>query len=480
MAEILKELSRRTKIVCTVGPASQDEAVLADLIRGGMDVARLNFAHGTHEEHAVIIERIRAIAKQLGRPVAILQDLPGSKVRLGTFEGGAAIVRTGDTFTITAEPVEGTAWQASTTYPGLVHHVRVGDLLLADDGLIELRVIEKDEVRIHCEVVTGGILRSHKGITPPCGRIQADALTEKDLQDLRFGIAGGVDYVGTSFVTKADDIVKVKQFLEAEGADIPIIAKLEKPEAINHLQEILRVAGGIMVARGDLGLEMRLEDVPVLQKEIMREARRFRVPVIVATQMLESMVEHPRPTRAEASDVANAIFDGTDAVMLSAETATGAYPVQAVEIMARIAARAEQALLPLQGIRSGDNDWTFPEVISEVTVRAADLLKARAIVAFTQTGRTARLISQERPDIPILALTPLEESVRRMALYWGVVPMLIERKESTLETVQAMEGLLRQEGWVKTGDVVAIVSGTPMWEPGTVNALKLHRIGEGR
>lgn len=469
---------RRTKIVCTIGPASESEEVLERLILAGMDVARLNFAHGTHEEHARVIQRIRTLEGKLGKPVAILQDLPGPKLRLGDFEGGAALLRTGAEFVITSQSCLGTEGRAHAPFPDFFREVRVGDTILADDGLIQLKVLATDGVDVRCQVVTGGILRNHKGIGLPGGRLQRAALTKKDLADLEFGIGQKVDYVATSFVRTASDLVEVKNFLGAWGAKIPIIAKLEKPEAIRNLEDILQLASVVMVARGDLAVEMSIEEVPVLQKFILRQARRHKVPVIIATQMLESMVEHPRPTRAEASDVANAILDGTDAVMLSAETATGGYPVEAVAMMARLIVKTEP-YLRMPPLPQSDEP-SFPVVVSDAACRAARALHAKAIVAFTESGSTARLISQDRPEVPVLALTPWEETRRRMILYWGVTPLVIRRRETHEEVVQEMEGLLLAEGWVKPGDALVIVSGAPMWKPGTVNALKLHRVGEIR
>jgi pyruvate kinase len=470
---------RRTKIVCTIGPVSESEEVLERLILAGMDVARLNFAHGTHAEHARVIQRIRTLESKLGRPVAILQDLPGPKLRLGDFEGGAVLLRTGAEFVITSRPCLGTEEVAHAPFPDFFREVRVEDTILADDGLIQLKVVSSDGVEVRCEVVTGGILRNHKGIGLPSGRLHRASLTKKDLENLEFGIAQRVDFVATSFVRNASDLVEVKNFLGAWGAKIPIIAKLEKPEAIRNLEDILHIASGVMVARGDLAVEMSIEEVPVLQKFILRQARRYKIPVIIATQMLESMVEHPRPTRAEASDVANAILDGTDAVMLSAETATGKYPVEAVEMMARLAHKSEPYLRvpPLPQT----DETSFPVVVSDAACRAVRSLHGKAIVTFTESGHTARLISQDRPEVPVLALTPWEETRRRMGLYWGVVPLLIQQRPGTLEdAVHEMEGLLLAEGWVTPGDTLVIVSGAPMWKPGTVNALKLHRVGEIR
>ncbi len=469
---------RRTKIVCTIGPSSESEEILERLILAGMDVARLNFAHGTHEEHARVIQRIRTLETKLGKPVAILQDLPGPKIRLGDFEEGAALLRTGAEFTITSQDVMGTAERAHAPSPDFFREVRRGDKILADDGLIQLEVLACEGTEVRCRVVTGGILRSHKGVSLPSGRLQRAALTKKDMANLEFGIAQRVDYVATSFVRNASDLLEVRNLLGAWGAKIPIIAKLEKPEAIRNLEDILKMASGVMVARGDLAVEMSIEEVPVLQKIILRQARRYKVPVIIATQMLESMIEHPRPTRAEASDVANAILDGTDAVMLSAETAMGNYPVDAVAMMARITLKAE--LHVRQPPLPHGEEASFPVVASDAACRAARSLHAKAVVVFTESGLTARLISQDRPEVPVLALTPSEESRRRMSLYWGIVPLLIQRRETLEEMVQEMEGLLLTEGWVKAGDNLVVLSGTPMWKPGTVNALKLHRVGELR
>ncbi len=470
--------TRRTKIVCTIGPASESEEVLERLILAGMDVARLNFAHGTLDEHARVIQRIRTLETKLGKPVAILQDLPGPKIRLGNFEGGAALLRTGAEFVISNQRVLGTAERAYAPSPDFFREVRAGDTILADDGLIQLKVLASDGGEVRCQVLTGGILRSHKGLGLPSGRLSRAALTKKDLADLEFGIAQRVDFVATSFVRDASDLIEVKNFLGAWGAKIPVIAKLEKPEAVRNLEEILQIASGVMVARGDLAVEMSIEEVPVLQKFIQRQGRRYKVPVIIATQMLESMVEHPRPTRAEASDVANAILDGTDAVMLSAETATGSYPVEAVEMMTRIALRAEPYLRVPPFPQADEKD--FPVVASDAACRAARSLHAEAIVVFTESGHTARLISQDRPEVPVIALTPWEESRRRMALYWGVVPLVVQRRETLEEMFHEMEGLLLAEGWVTTGDTLVIISGAPMWKPGTVNAIKLHRVGEIR
>jgi pyruvate kinase len=476
-------MHRRTKIVCTIGPASSEREQLDRLVAAGMDVARLNFSHGTHAEHADVIQRIRQGDERWGRPVAILQDLQGPKIRLGTFgEGGGARVDLvpGGRFTLTARHVTGTAEQASVTHPDYLREVRAGDRIWMDDGMIQLVVEETDGTDVHCRVVVGGRISDHKGISLPHVPLPASCLTDKDRDDLRFGVRHGVDFVAVSFVRSAADISDVRGFLRELGADIPIVAKLERQEALGNLPAILTMVDAVMVARGDLGVDVPLEDVPHIQKEIIRQARAAKVPVIVATQMLESMVTHVRPTRAEVSDVTAAIFDGSDAIMLSAETATGRYPVEAVEVMARVAERAERAALRLDPPRQRREGVGFPEAISDAAAMAARVLGARAIVAFTQSGFSARLISQERPDVPIIALTPFIEVRRRLALSWGVSSRLISKVETTDAMIEEIEATLLGDGTVRANDVLVIISGSPMWVTGTTNLLKLHRVGERR
>ncbi len=470
---------RRTKIVCTLGPASTAEGIIEQMARAGMDVARLNFSHGTHAEHGQAIERIRSVEARLGRPLAILQDLQGPKLRLGTFEGGSALLRRGERFILTTRPVVGDAGRASVSYEGLARDVAPGDRVLVDDGRIQLEVREAGEDEIVCRVETGGEVRDHKGVNLPRTALRLAPLTEKDREDLRFGLRRGVDYVGVSFVRSAADLLEVREFINENGSDAQVIAKLERPEALGRLDEILQVAGGVMVARGDLGVEMPIEEVPIVQKEIIRKARLARVPVIIATQMLESMVERPRPTRAEVSDVANAIFDGTDAVMLSAESASGAYPVEAVRVLDRILRRTERALTPTPVERSR-TALSFPEAVSDAASFAAQGLQARAIVAFTQSGFTARLISQDRPPVPVIAFTPSERVRRRLALDWGVVPRPIRKLASVDEMVEEIESSLLADQTVRLNDVLIIVAGAPLWVRGTTNLIKLHRVGEHR
>ena len=474
---------RRTRIVCTLGPASSGPAELDRLVAAGMDVARINFSHGTHAEHAEVIRLIRAGEARWGRPVAILQDLQGPKIRLGVFGpagGGRVDLEAGQAFTLCARPVEGTAERASLNHPEYLANVRPGDEIWMDDGMIQLRVEAVAAGEVRCRVVVGGRLSDHKGISLPRVALPTSCLTEKDREDLRFGVEHGVDFVAVSFVRSAADVGDVRESLATLGARVPLVAKLERHEGIANLPAILHAVDAVMVARGDLGVDVPLEDVPHLQKEIIRQARAAGVPVIVATQMLESMVTHLRPTRAEVSDVATAIFEGADAIMLSAETATGRYPVEAVEVMARIAERAERDVLedPARRRRHERVGVGFAEAMSDAASGAAHALGARAIVAFTQSGFSARLISQARPDVPIIALTPFVEVQRRLALSWGVSSRLIRKVQTTDEMIEEIEATLLGDGSVASGDLLVIISGSPMWVAGTTNLLKLHRVGE--
>ncbi len=472
---------RRTKIVCTIGPASASVEVLDRLVAAGMDVARLNFSHGDHAWHAEVIQRIREGEGRWGKPIAILQDLQGPKVRLDRFAGGGVELKPGAPFTLTSRPVLGTASVATINQPELLSELEVGDRVWMDDGLVQLTVegVMGDEVR--CRVIAGGFVGDHKGVFLPRRRPPASCLAAKDREDLEFGLAHGVDYVAVSFVSSADDLREVRGVLREHGAEVPLVAKIERADAVTHLESILAVADGVMVARGDLGLEVPLEEVPLIQKDAIRQARLAKVPVIVATQMLESMVEHPRPTRAEVSDVATAIFERTDAIMLSEETAMGKHPVEVVEVMARIAERVERSTTPpvWERRRRGEVQG-FPQAIAEAACHAARDLGAKAIVAFTQSGFTARLISQERPEVPIIALTPSVEVQRRLALCWGVSARLIRKVETTDEMLEEVESALLGDGSVRPNDVLVIISGAPMWVTGTTNLLKLHRVGERR
>jgi pyruvate kinase len=454
--------------------------MLHKLVGAGMDVARLNFSHGTHEEHEAVIRALREGETEWACPVTIIQDLQGPKVRLGNFIGGRAMLLTGELFTLTAEPVLGTSERASLDHPGLIAALKPGDQLWMDDGMIQLSVERTDGNTAVCRVTAGGVVSDHKGVAMPGMPLPVSCLTDKDREDLRFGVAHGVDYVAVSFVRSAADIQEVRKFLLDRGASVPIIAKLERAEVVANLPGILALVDAVMVARGDLGVEVPLEEVPIIQRDVIHQARLAKVPVIVATQMLESMVTYLRPTRAEVSDVATAIFEGADAIMLSAETASGQHPVESVQVMSRVAARIEREL-PRSALPAPRPEaYGFSEAVAEAACRAADVLRAKAIVAFTQSGFSARLISSERPHIPVVALTPFTEVQRRLGLYWGVRARLVRKVDTTDEMLQEVETTLLEDGTVRNGDVLVIISGGPMWVTGTTNLLKLHRVGERR
>jgi len=476
----MAEMTRRTRIICTIGPSSRSPATLRKLVEAGMDVARLNFSHGTHEEHAAVIRAIREGETDWGCPVTIIQDLQGPKVRLGNFVGGRAMLMTGELFTLTAEPVLGTSERASLDHPQLIAALKPGDQLWMDDGTIQLTVERVDVDTAVCRVTAGGVVSDHKGVAFPGLPLPISCLTDKDREDLRFGIAHDVDYVAVSFVRSAADIQEVRKFLLDRGASVPIVAKLERAEVVANLPGILALVDAVMVARGDLGVEVPLEEVPIIQRDVIHQARLAKVPVIVATQMLESMVTYLRPTRAEVSDVATAIFEGADAIMLSAETASGQHPVEAVEVMSRVAARIERELPRTALPAPRPEAYGFSEAVAEAACRAAEVLRAKVIVAFTQSGFSARLISSERPHVPVVALTPFTEIQRRLGLYWGVRARLVRKVDTTDEMLQEVESTLLEDGTVRNGDVLVIISGGPMWVTGTTNLLKLHRVGERR
>jgi pyruvate kinase len=468
---------RRAKIICTIGPACNTEAVMRDLLRVGMDVARLNFSHGTHEDHAQNIVRLRRAAEREGRTVCILQDLQGPKIRTGLLEGrDPVLLKTGSVVTITPENVPGTATRISTTFPDLARELSPGARILLSDGLIELRVRAVRGDDVVCDVINGGHLGEHKGINLPGVALSIPALTEKDRKDLQFGLKHGVDAVAFSFVRTAADINLGKQIISAHKSDIPVIAKLEKPQAIDHLDEILEAADGVMVARGDLGVEMAPEKVPVIQKQVIRRAAALRKPVITATQMLESMVENPRPTRAEASDVANAIFDGSDSVMLSAETASGQYPRESVAIMSRIVVEAECNMADfVQFRRRREHGLSVAETICESIAHSAEDLPMGAIAVFTETGNTARMISKYRPKAPIYAFTHSVPVVQRLNLYWGVHPVRCRQANSAEQMVTMAEKDLVSRNLIKPGAVLGVVAGTRQ-ATGATNLMRLHTV----
>jgi len=468
---------RHSKIVCTIGPACRSPRLLERLLRAGMDVARLNFSHGTQDEHAHTIVQLRATSRELKKTIAILADLQGPKIRTGALAGGGPVLLlAGHKFVITTARVLGDSTRVSTTFRPLPREVHRGDRILLSDGLIELRVERVRGGEVICEVVNGGALGEHKGINLPGVELRVPAVTQKDREDLAFALKQGADYIAVSFVRRPEDVLVAKSMIRRWGKDTPVIAKLEKPEAIENLDGILRVADGVMVARGDLGVEMSPERVPVVQKTIIARAREFRRPVITATQMLESMTENPRPTRAEASDVANAIFDGSDAVMLSAETASGKYPVEAVSMMARIIEEAETSITEFPR-PAPQEQLKVAETVAELVCHASRELHLKLIAVFTHSGFTARLVSRYRPLVPIIAFSPDAETRRRMALIWGVMPKDIEDTRKIDNLAAVSEKHLLKERLVRKGDVIGIVAGTPMGIRGTTNFMKFHVIG---
>ncbi len=471
---------RKAKIVCTIGPASESVETLKRLIQAGMNVARLNFSHGSHEEHAARIANIRRAAADTGKHVAILLDTKGPEIRTGTLAAESVELIEGNTIVLTTKEVAGTAERVSITYPDLPRDVRVGGTILIDDGLIGLSVERIEGSEIICRIKNGGTLKSKKGVNVPGVKINLPGITEKDAQDIEFGIRQNVDFIAASFVRKASDILEIREILERHRASIDIIAKIENQEGVDNVDEILAVADGLMVARGDLGVEIPVEEVPLVQKRLIDKCNERGKPVITATQMLDSMQRNPRPTRAEASDVANAIFDGTDAIMLSGETAAGKYPVESVETMNRIAMRAEQELnyreiLNTQSLR---HQMTITDAIGQAVANAALDLDAAAIITATESGHTARMVAKYRPKAPIIAVTPHEKVMRRLALVNGVYPVLAEAAETTDEMLETSVRASLDFGLVRHGDLVIITAGVPVRETGTTNLMKIHVIGD--
>ena len=466
-----------TKIVATLGPASRDEATLRALIEEGVDVFRLNFSHGEAEEHAETCRLIRRLSSGLDMPVGVLQDLQGPKIRVGELPNGQPVLlTTGAQVTLTSEDVPGTPQLIPTTYEHLAKDVRAGDRLLLDDGALELRALESRDPEVVCRVVRGGMLGQRKGINLPGVSVSAPALTEKDAADLEVGVQMGVDFLALSFVREPGDLAQAKHRLKALGAETPVIAKLEKPEAVAKLDEVMRASDGVMVARGDLGVELAPERVPMIQKEILDRALRLRLPSITATQMLESMINSPRPTRAEASDVANAILDGTDAVMLSGETAAGKYPVEAVRFMRRIALETERGG---RARRPPARDEAIPTyaIANAARSMAEDLPQVVAIVPLTNSGLGARLASAARVRAPIWAYTYTESVRRGLSLWWGVRPLLAPRLETTEEAISWVEQDLLDRRYVTRGTMVVITGGLPLLAPTRTNFVKLHIVG---
>ncbi len=469
---------RKAKIVCTIGPASSSEENIKKMILAGMDVARLNFSHGDHASHRRMHARLRKIAKASNRPLAILQDVQGPRIRLGEFAGGKAKIQTGDTFTLTTRKILGDETKASVQYSKLHKDVKKGDKLLISDGTIQLRVQDVEDKEIFTKVVIGGTLKDHKGINLPGVNISSPSVTEKDRRDIKLGLELGMDAVAISFVRTPDDVVMVKRMLRRAKSRCEVIAKIEHPDAVDNLDDILDVCDGIMVARGDLGVELPPEKVPAIQKSAILKANARGKLVIVATQMLESMIFNPRPTRAEASDVANAVFDGADAMMLSGETAAGAYPLEALQMMVRIITEAEKSPAFRNAPRPKllADPSAFTNAISNATVVAAEDIGTRIIVAFTESGNTARLISDYRPRPRIVALTPHMETYNRMAMLWGVEPVKVPAVRSTDAMLRQANRTLLERGFASTGEELVLTSGVPLGQPGSTNMLKLHKI----
>lgn len=468
---------RRTKIVATIGPATRTPEVMKALIEAGATTLRLNFSHGTHEEHQRNIRLIRQTSFELNQPVGILQDLQGPKIRLGKFENDSIELKKGDPFILTSVPMVGTQEMSSVTYENLAQEVPSGATILLDDGKVEMLVEKVDRAaeQLHCRVVVGGTLSNSKGVNFPGVYLSIKALTDKDRKDLMFGLDQGVDWIALSFVRNPQDVLEIKEIISNAGKRIPVIAKIEKHEAIEQMEAILALCDGVMVARGDLGVELPAEEVPILQKKLIELANRLGIPIITATQMLDSMVSNPRPTRAEISDVANAILDGTDAVMLSNETAVGKYPVEAVATMARIAIRIEreQAQKPTTYAAS-NNGRTIPNAISQAVGQISEQLGASAIMSLTKSGATARNVSKFRPKTPILAITPHVDVARQLQLVWGVKPLLMLDLASTSQTFQAALNVAQEKALLYEGDLVVMTAGTLQGISGSTDLIKVE------
>lgn len=470
---------RKAKIVCTLGPASSTKEVIFSLIKNGMDVARLNFSHGSYETHGKTIRIIREGIKKFRRPVAILQDLQGIKIRVSLIKGGSVLLKKDSHISVLPGDGLGDEKKLYISYPDIVKDAKKGDRILLDDGLIRLDIISKSKGALNTKVIEGGVLTDKKGVNLPF-RIAAASFTPKDMADLDFGLKMGVDYVALSFVRSADDVSIVRERLKKRGPSINLIAKIEKQEALSDIERILDEADGIMIARGDLGVEVPPEEVPLIQKRLIELANRKGKIVITATQMLESMTVHTRPTRAEATDVANAIIDGTDALMLSAETASGKYPVETLKMMDKIIEYTETQYpkqlfyFELQDLKVNG----FSEAVAHAACRAAEDIKARLIVAFTHSGFTARIVSKFRPRVPIISFTPAKDAKRRMSLYWGVHPKLMRGLKNTDDMIKEVERSLLSEKFAQKGDRIVITASIPVMGAGKTNFMKLHTIGE--
>ena len=469
---------KRTKIVCTLGPASDKEEILRELVKSGLNVCRFNFSHGSHEEHKERMDLVKKVREELGQPVAILLDTKGPEIRTGNFDEPEVLLEEGQKFTITMKDVVGNKEMCTVSYKGLVNDVVPGDTILIDDGLVGLKVEEINGDDIVCIVENSGIVKNHKGVNVPGVKINLPALTEKDIKDIEFGISEGIDYIAASFVRKASDVLAIREVLENNNAThIQIISKIENQEGIDNIDSILQVSDGIMVARGDLGVEIPTPEIPIAQKMMIKKCNQLGKPVITATQMLDSMMRNPRPTRAEVTDVANAIYDGTDAIMLSGETAAGKYPVEAVKTMATIAKRTEETLKYNELLKKRKiEDVTVTNAISYATCTTSADLNAKAIISFTTSGHTARMVSKFRPQAPIIATTEDEGVMRRLALVWGVYPVKTSHVGSTDEVVANSIESAKEKNYLDNGDLVVITAGAPNGISGTTNLIKVHTI----
>jgi len=473
---------KKTKIVCTIGPASEKKEVFAELVKKGLNVARLNFSHGDHEEHLQRINIIKEVRKELDVPVAILLDTKGPEIRTGKFKEPEVLLEEGQTFTLTSRDVLGDSHICSISYTGLAGDVKKGDMILIDDGLVELKVQKiVDGTDIECIVVNAGIIKNHKGVNVPGVKINLPAVTQKDIDDIKFGIEQDIDFIAASFVRKAEDVIAIRRILEQNNAEyIQIISKIENQEGVDNLDEIIRLSDGIMVARGDLGVEIPTEEMPLVQKEMIQKCNKLGKPVITATQMLDSMIRNPRPTRAEVTDVANAILDGTDAIMLSGETAAGKYPAEAVKTMTDIANRIEASIdyRSLLKTKAIEKETTMTDAISNATCFTAMDLDASAIVTATSSGYTARMVSKFRPKAPIIAATTDERVRRKLSLMWGVNSVITEELESTDDIVDISVEAALEKGYINRGDVIVITAGVPAGIAGTTNLIKAHIVGD--
>ena len=473
-------ISRRAKIVCTLGPSSNTTAKIKSLIQSGMNVARLNFSHGTHDQHRELIKKIRLVSDQMQKPIAILQDLQGPKIRVLTFDRGSINLRKGDSFTLTTRKIIGNKEIVSVSYPSLARDVKVGSTILLNDGLISLKVEKIEKRDVICRVIYGGTLSDHKGLNLPDNILSVSALTDKDLKDLDFGLKMNVDYVALSFVQNAKDILQLKKLIASAGKDMPVIAKIEKPQAVDSIDEIAEQADAIMVARGDLGVELSAEQVPPIQKRIIQICNMKGIPVITATQMLESMIQNPRPTRAEASDVANAILDGSDAVMLSAETASGKFPVKAVQTMQRIISLIEKKSPQINWEirrRPREKLTDISSTIGFTACQAADLIDAAMIICPTLTGSTARMIARYRPRQPLIAITHSKSSLQRLNLIWGIVPYSVhEFGDNFDDAIKQIIQIIKGKKILKSGDKIVITAGLPFHSRRGSNMLRIEEI----